>query len=81
MFFINYFLVSFFGFIFHLNSFLCIWVFCLNVCLCTCVHNAIRDQKMLLDPLGLMLQTVVSHYSGTWDRVLVLWKSNSALQC
>ena len=45
---------------------LCVWVFCLRVYLyTTCVSGAPRGKKRVLDPLGLELQTVVSHHVGT----------------
>ena len=42
---------------------LCVWVFCLHVCLCnTCMLGTYRSQKKMSDPLHLELQMVVSHY-------------------
>lgn len=44
---------------------LCVWVFCLRVCLCTmCVPGAHESQKRALYPLVPELQTVVSYCVG-----------------
>lgn len=41
-----------------------VWVFCLDVCLCTIsVHSACGQQKRLSDPQDPELQTVVSRYT------------------
>ena len=47
-------LIIFFYFI------LCVWIFCLHVCLCImCVPGACRGQKRASDPVELELQIVV----------------------
>lgn len=52
-----------FRFIFNI---LCVWVFCPHGCMCfTWVSRALRGQKRALAPLGLDLQTIVSHHVGS----------------
>lgn len=43
---------------------LCLWEFCLPVCLYTCVFSVHKEQKKMLDFLGQELQTVVSCHGG-----------------
>lgn len=58
---------------FSKNCVLCVWVFCLHVCLCTmCVPGAYRGQKKVLDSLELELQTDVGARNWTW----VVWCPN-----
>ena len=47
--------------------FLCVWLCCLHVYLCTVyMPGAFRGQKRASDPLELELTVVVSHY-GCWE--------------
>jgi hypothetical protein len=47
------------------SQILCVWVFCLHVCLyIACMSGVSRDQKTS-DPLELNTQMVVSHHVGT----------------
>lgn len=51
-------------FSFFFKIYLCVWVFCLHICLrSTCVPGACGSQKRVLGSLQLELQTVVA--SGT----------------
>lgn len=43
-----------------LNYFLCLWMFCLHVC----VPGAYKGRKWALDPLELELEMVVGSYVG-----------------
>jgi hypothetical protein len=56
----------FLNFIFNFYLILCVWVFCLHVCLCTATHmpGAYTGQK-LSDPLELELCMTVSHHLST----------------
>lgn len=59
---------------------LCVWVFCLHVCLCTtCVPGACR--KKSLCPLRLELQKVVSHCVGPGNEPGSSGPSASTLNC
>jgi hypothetical protein len=58
-------------------SFLFVWVFSLYVCMYVCmstthIPGARGGQKKTLDPLGLKLQMVLSHYVHTGNRTAVL---------
>ena len=58
---------------------LCVWVFCLHICLYTL--RAYRGQKKPLYPLyplRLELQTVVSHHVGTGNQTQIFWKSSQS---
>ena len=56
----------------------CAWVFCLQVYQCTkhtpCAYRG--QKKVLLYPLELELQAVVSHHVCTGNGAWVLWKSS-----
>lgn len=57
---------------------LCIWIFLLNVCMCTDVLGTCRGQQRALDPLELELQKVVSSYEGAGNCTGVHWTISSA---
>lgn len=65
-----------------INLVLCVWVFCLFVCLCASfMVGAPGDQMKVLDSLRLELKTVVlSHLIGPGNGTRVLWKSNHCSQ-
>ena len=57
-------------FIFNcINLFLCVWVFCLYVCLCTTFMLSVHEGQMkVLDPLRPELKTVVGHLIDSGNR-------------
>ena len=51
--------------------FLCMWVFCLLVCLCRTSEPGARESKQKVsDALELQIQTFVSTHVGAWERIL-----------
>lgn len=48
----------------------------LNICLCIMFIGTSRGWKRTLDPLGLELQKVVSHYAGARNQTEVSSKSS-----
>lgn len=57
-------------------------MFCLYMCLCiTYRPGACGVRKRLTDPLELDLQMVLSHHVGTRDKIQVICKKTSALNC
>lgn len=51
---------------------LCVWMFCLEVSLCTtCRSGALGGQEKVLNPLELKLQMVVNRYIGARNRTQV----------
>lgn len=57
--------------------YLCVWVLCLHVCLCIiCMPCALGSQRVMVNPLDLELQMVVSYCVGAGTWTLVLWKSS-----
>lgn len=66
---------------------LCVWMFCLPVCMCTtCMPGALGDQKGALDPLKLELQVlsficrlgIESEFSGKATCILNCWPNSPA---
>jgi hypothetical protein len=61
---------------------LCVWVFCLHVCLCpTCMAGVCEGQKRALDPLKLELQMLVNHYVGAGNQTTSSARAASAVNC
>lgn len=48
----------------YFQNFTYFYFICMDVCLKVYVYYMHAGQKRVLDPLGLMLQTVVRHYVG-----------------
>lgn len=70
------------GFVSHcaLMIYLCLWVFCLYICLYTrCISGIHGGHKRALNPQGLALWMVVGHHAGTGNGTWVLCKANKGL--
>jgi hypothetical protein len=64
----------------YLNFILCVWLFCLHVCLCTtCMPCACRGQKRASDPLEVELKTVGRHHVGAGNQTWLSGRTLSAL--
>jgi hypothetical protein len=62
--------------IFSFGVYVCVWVFCLHVYLCTACVQCPWRPKRVSEPLELELQVVVSCHGGAGNWTRVLWRTS-----